>query len=147
MLHIRPGSNHLEWTKDCTSGYQPEAQRRVFHSCPSQAHVGCKASHGNVMPAFSTNWCFHPGYYLPSLRICLQRRRPRFNPWVGKIPWRRERVSTPVFLPGAKSGTRLSDFHFTSLHFTLVFSFLSRKIKMPNQNTSMVCLDSTTLWF
>ena len=30
-------------------------------------------------------------------RICLQRGRPRFNPWVGKIPWRRERLPTPVF--------------------------------------------------
>ena len=24
-------------------------------------------------------------------RICLQCRRPGFDPWVGKIPWRRER--------------------------------------------------------
>ena len=32
--------------------------------------------------------------------ICLQYRRPRFNPWVGKIPWRRKRQPTPVFLPG-----------------------------------------------
>ena len=23
-----------------------------------------------------------------------------FDPWVGKIPWRRERVPTPVFWPG-----------------------------------------------
>ena len=28
-----------------------------------------------------------------------QRRRPGFNPWVGKIPWRRERLPTPVFWP------------------------------------------------
>ena len=27
-------------------------------------------------------------------------RRPRFDPWVGKIPWRREWLPTPVFLPG-----------------------------------------------
>ena len=26
--------------------------------------------------------------------------RPRFNPWVGKIPWGREWLPTPVFLPG-----------------------------------------------
>jgi len=26
--------------------------------------------------------------------------RPRFNPWVGKIPWRRKWQPTPVFLPG-----------------------------------------------
>ena len=33
-------------------------------------------------------------------RIRLQCRRPGFNPWVGKIPWRRERLSTLVFWPG-----------------------------------------------
>ena len=27
-------------------------------------------------------------------------RIPGFNPWVGKIPWRRERLPTPVFWPG-----------------------------------------------
>ena len=26
--------------------------------------------------------------------------RPGFNPWVGKIPWRRERLPNPVFSPG-----------------------------------------------
>ena len=37
----------------------------------------------------------------PSMwRICLQCRRPGFSPWVGKIPWRRERLPTPVFWPG-----------------------------------------------
>ena len=27
-----------------------------------------------------------------------------FDPWVGKIPWRRERLSTPVFWPGGLRG-------------------------------------------
>ena len=31
---------------------------------------------------------------------------PRFNPWVGKIPWRREWHSTAVFLPGEFQGQR-----------------------------------------
>ena len=26
--------------------------------------------------------------------------RPGFHPWVGKIPWRREWLPTPVFCPG-----------------------------------------------
>ena len=30
----------------------------------------------------------------------LQCWRPGFNPWVGKIPWRRERLPMPVFWPG-----------------------------------------------
>ena len=41
------------------------------------------------------------------------------NPWMGKIPWRRERLPTTVFWPGefhvhgvAKSRTWLSNFHF-----------------------------------
>ena len=39
-------------------------------------------------------------------RICLQCRRPRFNPCVGKIPWRREWLPTLVFLPGEFHGQR-----------------------------------------
>ena len=38
------------------------------------------------------------------LRNCLRCRRPRFNPWVGKIPWGREWLSSPVFLPGESMG-------------------------------------------
>ena len=33
-------------------------------------------------------------------------RRLEFNPWVGKVPWRRERLPTPVFLPGKYHGQR-----------------------------------------
>ena len=29
-----------------------------------------------------------------------------FNPWVGKIPWRREWQPTSVFLPGESHGQR-----------------------------------------
>ena len=29
-----------------------------------------------------------------------------FNPWVGKIPWRRVQQPTPVFLPGESHGQR-----------------------------------------
>ena len=32
------------------------------------------------------------------------RRRPGFDPWVGKIPWRRERLSIPVFWSGEFHG-------------------------------------------
>ena len=50
------------------------------------------------------------------VRICLQCGRPGFDLWVGKTPWRRERLPTPVFwytVHGvAKSWTQLSDFHF-----------------------------------
>ena len=35
-----------------------------------------------------------------------QCRRCRFNPWVGKIPWRRNWQPTPVCLPGKFHGQR-----------------------------------------
>ena len=34
------------------------------------------------------------------------KRRRKFNPWVGKIPWRRKWQPTPVFLPGKSHGQR-----------------------------------------
>ena len=37
--------------------------------------------------------------------MCLQCRRPEFNPWVGKTPWRRAWQPTPVFLPRESSWT------------------------------------------
>ena len=77
------------------------------------------------------------GFIFPGLpwglswwRICLQCWRPGFDPWVGTIPWRRERLPTPVFWPGefhglyspwvTKSWTQLSDFHFHFLRVSLI---------------------------
>ena len=56
-------------------------------------------------------------------RICLQCKRPGYDPWVGKIPWRWERLPTPVFWPGEFHGianwatfTSLSKF-YSSIFF------------------------------
>ena len=38
-------------------------------------------------------------WWLRWSRICLQCGRPGFNPWVGKIPWRRKWQATAVFWP------------------------------------------------
>ena len=40
-------------------------------------------------------------------RVAQQCRRPRFVSWIGKIPWRRDRLPTPVFLgsPGGSDST------------------------------------------
>ena len=35
-----------------------------------------------------------------------KRQRREFDPWVGKIPWRRPWQPTPVFLPGEARGQR-----------------------------------------
>ena len=75
--------------------------------------------------------------WLRQLRICLQCGRPGFDPWVGKIPWIREWLPTPVFWPGEFRGQRslvgyspwgrkeldrtewLTCSHFSSKHFLL----------------------------
>ena len=38
--------------------------------------------------------------------MCLQCGKPGFDPWVGKIPWRRKWQPTPVFLPEESHGWR-----------------------------------------
>ena len=58
---------------------------RVGHNCSDLAAVAISLSQG--LP-----W--------------LQCRRPRFNPWVRKILWKREWQLTPVFLPGEFRGWR-----------------------------------------
>ena len=38
--------------------------------------------------------------------ICLQCNRPGFNPRYRKIPWKRERLPTPLYLPGEFHGQK-----------------------------------------
>ena len=40
------------------------------------------------------------------VRIHLPSKRCGFDPWVGRIPWRRKSQPTPVFLPGKSHGQR-----------------------------------------
>jgi len=42
----------------------------------------------------------------PITGICLQCRRPEFDSWVRKSPWRRTWQPAPVFLPGESHGQR-----------------------------------------
>ena len=37
---------------------------------------------------------------------CRREKRHGFDPWVGKITWRRKQQPTPVFLPGEPHGQR-----------------------------------------
>ena len=55
----------------------------------------------SVMPSISSHWA--------SLVAQLVKNPPAMqetwvDPWVGKIPWRRERLPTPVFWPGEFHG-------------------------------------------
>ena len=76
--------------------------------------------------------------------------RPGFDPWVGKMPWRRKWQSTPVFLPGKSHGWRslvgycpwgrkeLGDDWATSLHFIYPcrpFSSPQNSLLFPSETT------------
>ena len=80
-------------------------------------------------------------------RICLQFGRPGLDPWVGKIPQRRERLPIPVFWPGEfhglyrpwgqKESDILSDLHF---------HFLSLCIHCPMSSSNcclLTCIQSS----
>ena len=53
-------------------------------------------------------WQGFPGGVNGKEPTCQYRRWKRhgFNPWVGKIPWRRAWQPTPVFVPGESHGQR-----------------------------------------
>ena len=46
--------------------------------------------------SFFSKWAF----LVDQTITCLQWRRHGFDPWAGKMPWRRNWLPTPVFLPG-----------------------------------------------
>ena len=62
------------------------------------------AAHPSIL-AWRSPWTEEPGGS-DSKEFACQCGRPRFEPWVGNIPWRREWLPTPVFLPGAFHGQR-----------------------------------------
>ena len=58
-----------------------------------------------VLLGFGTRYWGFPGGSEVKASAC-QCWRPGFDPWVGKIPWRRKWHPTPVFLPGKSHGQR-----------------------------------------
>ena len=51
------------------------------------------------------HWSGFPGSSIGKESAC-QCRRHGFDPWLGKIPWRRKWEPTPVFLPGKSHGQK-----------------------------------------
>ena len=64
---------------------------------------GLKLMLTNVEGICSKQWA---SFVVQWWRIRLPSRRCWFDPWVGKIPWRRKWQPTPVFLPGKSHGQR-----------------------------------------
>ena len=53
----------------------------------------------------SFNYVWLP-WWLRWQRICLQCGRPRFSPWVEKIPWKMKWLPSPIFWLGKSHGQR-----------------------------------------
>ena len=66
----------------------------------STEQVSCEMLAMTVIWFNSCNYSGDSGFPCVSDgKDCLQGKKPELDPWVGKIPWRRERLSTPVFWP------------------------------------------------
>ena len=95
-----------------------KSEREVAQSCPTlRDPMDCSppgsSIHG-IFQAGGLEWAAtvckmgFPGSASGKEPACQRRRlkRCRFDPWVGKIPWRRAGQPTPVSLPGESHGQR-----------------------------------------
>ena len=63
----------------------------------SQALWNLACSKLNTFPLKNISSILNLGVLMSQMIKSLQCGRPEFSPWVGKIPWRREWLPTPVF--------------------------------------------------
>ena len=68
--------------------------------------------------------------------------RPRFNPWVGKIPWRREWLHIPVFWPGESHGL----FSPWGRKESDTTEWLSLTFRLPHILVSLFLLQTSHCW-
>ena len=90
----RGSSGCLSDLRDALWVFQEEHSDIISHG------ANCSFSCLYLLMVYGLPW------WLRQLRIHLQCERPGFDPWVGKIPWRRKWQLTPVFLPGESHGQR-----------------------------------------
>ena len=80
----------------CLSSFFPVYKYFNFYT----VHCNCLSVNTNA-----SLWAPLAALALKNLPEC-RRQRYGFDPWVGKIPWRRAWQPTPVFLPGESHGQR-----------------------------------------
>ena len=100
------------------AGRAPTKPYVNFLSGLSSMSVDCRGQELRLATILESHWdqrsleitLFKPSPGLPcwlsGKESACQCRRPGFDPWVGKIPWRRKWQPTPVFLPGESHGQR-----------------------------------------
>ena len=109
----------IPWTED-PGGLHSIGSQRIRHNWSNLAHFSIDAEKNfwqNLTYIYDRNtperwhrrnipqpnkghlWKTWASLVAQVVKNILQFRRPRFNPWVGKIPWRRGQQPTPLFLP------------------------------------------------
>ena len=114
------------WPREPTSYTSPALAGRFFTTSTTWKPIGVKMSvpfsrfipspfppHDRKLVFYIHDYlCFVNKFICTPLlaslvaSVCLQCGRPGFDPWVGKIPWRRKWQPTPVLLPGKFHGLR-----------------------------------------
>ena len=77
-------------------------------------------------------------------------RRPEFDPWVRKIPWKRKWQPTPVFLPGKSYGQRILAGYSLCVTSHTTFSWvisLDMSFSLKKKKVRIDILASNTFWF
>ena len=79
------------WTEE-PGGLTPMGSKRVGHDWSDWTHMYAPHNQASLV--------------VQRKRTCLPSAMCGFDPWAGKIPWRRRWQSTSVFLPGESQGQR-----------------------------------------
>ena len=113
----------IPWTEE-SGGLKSMGSQRVGHDWATKTHTHnfkspeepkCDLVHVWLCIELRWRWLENKCYvYMTSLWVSArvswdgerEKYRPRFDPWVGKIPWRRAWQPTPVFLLGESHGQR-----------------------------------------
>ena len=96
---------------------QKHGEVRAFAGCGRKTNNNCFPAYSQFSipqafpfalsgKTFESKHCIQWASLVAHLVMSLQCRRPPLDSWVGKIPWRKVRVPTPVFLgfPGGSDG-------------------------------------------
>ena len=129
---------HNDWVLTLFKAHFMHNFEHPEHVSPSLTPLGCPGGTSGEESTFQFKRC----------------ERHRFNPWVGKIPWRRKWQPTPVFLPGkfhgqrslatvhgvAKCRTRQATWHACTTHCCKWTEDLRSLTSWPNsQPVSIAC--------
>ena len=98
------GSGEPVCLEECLGRAKPRTSRRVNNHYSKYLLDVLHVSGIPVSIFYVTSLlCLKLPWRLRQSRVCLQCGRPRFHPWVEKIPRRRKRQPIPAFLPGRRN--------------------------------------------